>query len=163
MSSKTERPYKMVVFAGTFDHLHEGHRHLLRTALALGDTVGIGITKDVMLEGKSDRHKMQSFSERLEALNQFLSAEGANHRCQIFPIDTPEGGADRMQGLEALVVSDELSVVENAFRINELRRRNRLRPFHIVVVPRVRTSDGRPLSSSRRRAGEDFDPTDLVY
>ncbi|MFW9800767.1 MAG: hypothetical protein ACFFD9_10045, partial [Candidatus Thorarchaeota archaeon] len=84
-------------------------------------------------------------------------------RCSIFPIDTIEGGADEMKDLEALVVSDEISVVQNAFDINEKRTKNGLRRFHIIIVPRVRTLDGRPLSSSRIREGESFDSASLVY
>jgi len=157
------RPYRKVVFAGTFDRLHEGHRHLLRTALRLGDKVAIGVTSDKMLEGKPNQEKIQSFEERRDAVLRFLEKENAIERAEIFPIDTVEGGADRMEDLDALVVSDEIKVVQNAFRINDLRARNGLRRFHIIVVPRVRTTDGRPLSSSRLRNGESFDDTELIY
>ncbi len=163
MSTRAGAPYRKVVFAGTFDRLHEGHKHLLRTALRLGETVAIGLTTDKMLEGKPERDKIQSFEDRRRALVEFLTEEGAMGRCHVFPIDTVEGGADRMEDLEALIVSDEISVVQNAFRINELRWRNGLRRFHIIVVPRVRTEDGRPLSSSRLRAGEDFTGQRLIY
>jgi len=157
------RPYRKVVFAGTFDRLHKGHRHLLRTALRLGDKVAIGVTSDKMLEGKPNQEKIQSFEERRDAVLRFLEKENAIERAEIFPIDTVEGGADRMEDLDALVVSDEIKVVQNAFRINDLRARNGLRRFHIIVVPRVRTTDGRPLSSSRLRNGESFDDTELIY
>ena len=68
-----------------------------------------------------------------------------------------------MVDIEALIVSDEISVVENAFEINVKRAKNGLRRFHIIVVPRVRTPDGRPLSSSRIRNGEEFNLEDLVF
>ncbi|MHA1653767.1 MAG: pantetheine-phosphate adenylyltransferase [Candidatus Thorarchaeota archaeon] len=163
MKESGRRPYHKVVFAGTFDRLHEGHRHLLRTALRLGDKVAIGVTSDKMLEGKPNREKIQSFEERRDAVLRFLEKENAIERAEIFPIDTVEGGADRMEDLDALVVSDEIKVVQNAFRINDLRARNGLRRFHIIVVPRVRTTDGRPLSSSRLRNGESFDDIELIY
>ena len=163
MPDSSQWPYKSVIFAGTFDHLHEGHKHLLRTALRLGEHVGIGLTTDEMLEGKRERDKIQSFKERRDALQRFLMEESAVERCSIFPIDTVEGGADKMKEIDALIVSDEIKVVENAFRINDMREQNGLRRFHIVVVPRVRTKDGQPLSSSRIRAGENFDNMELVY
>jgi phosphopantetheine adenylyltransferase len=60
-------------------------------------------------------------------------------------------------------VSDEIKVVQNAFEINEKRVKNGLKQFHIIIIPRVRTPDGRPLSSSRIRDGEEFDENTLVY
>ncbi|MHA1903864.1 MAG: pantetheine-phosphate adenylyltransferase [Candidatus Thorarchaeota archaeon] len=155
--------YKKVVFAGTFDHLHEGHRHLLRTALRIGEKVSIGLTTDKMLEQKSEQEHIQSYKERESELQAFLQKESNSNQFSIFPIDTKEGGADRMEDLEALVVSDEIKVVNNAFEINELRAANGLSRFHIIVVPRIRTRDGRPLSSSRRRHGEDFKRDEIVF
>jgi pantetheine-phosphate adenylyltransferase len=155
--------YGKVVFAGTFDHLHEGHKHLLRNASKLGKQVAIGLTSDRMLDTKSKKHLVQSYAERHGELEAFLKAEGIFERCLIFPIDTVEGGADEMEDLEALIVSDEIKVVQNAFEINEKRVGNGLKQFHIIIIPRVRTPDGRPLSSSRIRDGEEFDENTLVY
>ncbi len=156
-------PYDKVVFAGTFDHLHEGHKHLLRTALSLGQHVAVGLTTQKLLQEKDMNDKMESYQEREEALWEFLESEEQAGRCTIFPINTVEGGADEMEDLDALIVSDEIRVVKNAFRINDLRAENNLKRFHIIVVPRVRTKDGRPLSSSRRRKGEKFDGVQLIY
>jgi pantetheine-phosphate adenylyltransferase len=156
-------PYRKVVFAGTFDHLHQGHKHLLRTAFSLGKKVAIGLTTDEMIQHKSGKENIQSQEERHKAIKDFIKSQGNQERCEIFLIDTIEGGADTMEDLDALIVSDEISVVENAFRINNLRFENGLRRFHIIVVPRVRSLDGEPLSSSRRREGESFDNLDLVY
>ncbi|MHA2002718.1 MAG: pantetheine-phosphate adenylyltransferase [Candidatus Thorarchaeota archaeon] len=155
--------YGKVVFAGTFDHLHEGHKHLLRAASKLGKKVAIGLTSDRMLDSKFKRHLVQSYSQRHGVLEAFLREEKIIERCSIFPIETMEGGADEMEDLEALIVSDEIKVVENAFEINDKRIRKGLKRFHIIVIPRVRTPDGKPLSSSRIRDGEEFDDDALVY
>ena len=155
--------YNNVVFAGSFDHLHEGHKHILRTAFRIGKRVGIGLTTDSMLYYKEQRNLIQSFPMRLEVLEDFIRTECGQNRCAIFPIDTKEGGADKMEDLEALIISDEITVVQNAFEINQLRINNGLKRFHIVIVPMVRTPDGRPLSSSRIRAGETYDPKTLIY
>ncbi|MFX0055059.1 MAG: pantetheine-phosphate adenylyltransferase [Promethearchaeota archaeon] len=156
-------PYGKVVFAGTFDHLHEGHKHLLRTASKLGKRLAIGLTSDRMLDSKSKRHLVQSYSQRHGVLEAFLREEQIIDKCSIFPIETMEGGADEMEDLEALIVSDEIKVVENAFVINDKRIKKGLKRFHVIVIPRVRTPDGKPLSSSRIRDGEEFDSDDLVY
>ncbi|MFW9910027.1 MAG: pantetheine-phosphate adenylyltransferase [Candidatus Thorarchaeota archaeon] len=156
------RLYKKVVFAGTFDHLHQGHKHLLRTALKLGNILAVGLTTDKMLQKKAAKEKIQSYEERKNALVEFFSEEGVMERCQIFPINTKEGGADTMEDLEALIISDEPSVVQTAFEINESRAKGGLKRFHIIIIPRVRSSDGRPLSSSRIREGERFND-DLIF
>jgi cytidyltransferase-like protein len=152
-----------VVFAGTFDHLHEGHRHILRTAFRLGKQVDIGLTSDSMLEFKSDKKLIQPYHERKAELEKFVADELDSERFSIFEINTTEGGADKMEGLEALIVSDEIGVVQSAFDINQMRFDNGLKRFHIVVIPRVRTDDGRPISSSRIRRGEIFHTDELIY
>ena len=116
-----------------------------------------------MLTQKKRGAWIQSYKERRQALAEFIIPECGLHRCDIFPIETKEGGADKMKDLEALVVSDEIGVVQMAFDINAMRAENGIPRFHIVVVPRVRTKDGRPLSSSRIRDGESFTDNELVY
>jgi pantetheine-phosphate adenylyltransferase len=155
--------YNNVVFAGTFDRLHEGHKHIMRTAFRLGQHVAIGLTTDKMLYSKSNRENIQSYEERYYELEQFLKAECDIERASIFPIETKEGGGDTLEDLDALIVSDEIGVVQNTFDINQLIINNGLRRFHIVIIPMVRSLDGRPLSSSRIRAGEVFDTENLIY
>jgi phosphopantetheine adenylyltransferase len=116
-----------------------------------------------MLQKKKNKHLIQSYAERHEELENFINIECDEERCSIFPIDTKEGGADKMEDLEALIVSDEIGVVQNAFDINQKRIDNGLKRYHIIIIPRVRTPDGRPLSSSRIRDGETFDLDSLIY
>jgi pantetheine-phosphate adenylyltransferase len=116
-----------------------------------------------MLQYKSDRELIQKYDERYAELRKFIQSEFDPKRGSIFPIETREGGADKMKDLDALVVSDEIGVVQNAFDINQMRIDNGLRRFHIIVIPRVQTSDGRPLSSSRTRRGEIFHEDELIY
>jgi cytidyltransferase-like protein len=155
--------YNEVVFAGTFDRLHEGHKHIMRTAFKLGRHVAIGLTTDKMLGSKSNRENIKPYVERYKELKMFLKNECDLKRASIFPIDTIQGGGDTLEELDALIVSDEIGVVQNAFDINQLRINNGLRRFHIVIIPMVRSLDGRPLSSSRIRAGEVFDTKNLIY
>jgi pantetheine-phosphate adenylyltransferase len=116
-----------VVFAGTFDHLHEGHKHIIRTAFKLSHTVSLGLTTDRMLAYKSDKDLIQKYDERYEELEKFINSEFGSEVSNIFPIETREGGADTMKDLEALIVSDEIGVVQNAFDINQMRIDNGLR------------------------------------
>ena len=125
--------------------------------------MALGLTTDQMLAYKSDRKLIQSYNERHAELEKFIQSEFEIERLDIFPIETTEGGADKMKDLEALIVSDEIGVVQNAFDINQMRIDNGLKRFHIIVIPRVRTKDGRPLSSSRIRRGEIFHEDELIY
>ena len=125
--------------------------------------MAIGLTTDKMLQNKTNKHLLQSFEERQGRIEKFIETECDVDRCSIFSIDTREGGADSMDELDALIISDEIGVVQNAFDINQMRIDNGLTRFHIIIIPRVRTTDGRPLSSSRKRNGEIFDPDTLIY
>lgn len=116
-----------------------------------------------MLQNKTNKHLLQTFKERHGEVENFIETECEGDRCSIFSIDTREGGADTMDDLDALIISDEIGVVQNAFDINQMRVDNGLTRFHIIIIPRVRTTDGRPLSSSRKRNGEIFDPDSLIY
>jgi pantetheine-phosphate adenylyltransferase len=126
-------------------------------------TVAFGLTTDQMLAYKSDRKLIQPYEERHKELEKFIQSNFEKERASIFSIETTEGGADKMKDLDALIVSDEIGVVQNAFDINQKRIDNGLRRFHIIVIPRVRTKDGRPLSSSRIRRGETFHEDELIY
>ena len=163
MLESNDWQYNKVVFAGTFDHLHEGHKHIIRQAFRLSKTVALGLTTDQMLAYKSDRKLIQPYDERFAELEKFIQTEFEIERSSIFPIETTEGGADKIEDLEALIVSDEIGVVQNAFDINQMRIDKGLKRFHIIVIPRVRTKDGRPLSSSRTRRGETFHEDELIY
>jgi len=123
----------------------------------------VGLTTDKMLKKKSKKHLIQSYQERYNTLENFIKTECEIERCTIIPIETKEGGGDKMEDLEALIISDEIGVVQNAFDINQMRIDNGLKRYHIIIIPRVRTLDGRPLSSSRIRDGETFDPSTLIY
>ncbi|MBS3794628.1 MAG: pantetheine-phosphate adenylyltransferase [Candidatus Thorarchaeota archaeon] len=155
--------FKKVVYAGTFDRLHEGHKRLIRKAFELGNQVGIGLSSDEMATRTRPGENILPYEDRKQALMNFIRQEGDAERCQIFKIKTVIGGGDRMEDLEALLVSDEIKVVENAFRINRMRIENGLKRFAIIIIPRVLTKDKEPVSSSRKRLGESFEDKELIY
>lgn len=156
-------PFKKVVYAGTFDRLHEGHKRLIRKAFELGEFVGLGLSSDEMATRTRPGEDILPYEKRKQVLLDFIREEGEPDRCQIFEIQTVVGGGDTMEDLEALLVSDEIKVVENAFRINRMRIENGLKRFAIVIIPRVLTKDKKPVSSSRKRLGETFEDKELIY
>ena len=54
-----EKPFKRVCLGGTFDHLHDGHRNLLKRAASMGVHVFIGLSTDALLKSKKHRDKIQ--------------------------------------------------------------------------------------------------------
>ena len=53
---------------------------------------------------------------------------------------------------EAIVVSEETA--PKAEELNRLRAQRGLRPLELVVIPMVLAEDGKPISTTRIRAGE---------
>lgn len=60
---------KILVF-GAFDGLHEGHRHFLRKARALGDYLVVALASDSGIRFLKGHDPQLTFSERASALSQ---------------------------------------------------------------------------------------------
>ena len=132
---------RTVAVAGTFDVLHDGHRALLRRAFESGDRVVVGITTDRMAsEGRDSVVPMRFRRAELEG---FLSTLG---RAEVFEIDDMYGPDAIMDGVDALVVSEE--TLGNGRVLNERRVSRGLPPMELLVVPLVRGDDGSKISAS---------------
>ncbi len=57
-----------VLTFGTFDPLHEGHRHFFKQAAALGDSLTVVVTPDAAISAEKGRKPFQSQAERREAV-----------------------------------------------------------------------------------------------
>ena len=146
-----ERPFRLVGVAGTFDMLHRGHKALLRKAFEVGDLVIIGLTTDEFA-AKMKNHEVAPYKERLAELQAFLMEEGVLDRAEVVAINDPYGPAIWDGGFEALVVSEETA--PRAEEINAIRARRGLKPLELVVIPMVKAENGKPISTTRIRAGE---------
>lgn len=49
---------------GTFDHLHIGHKLLLKTAFSISRKVVIGLTAEEMLNNKKYKSKLEDYKTR---------------------------------------------------------------------------------------------------
>jgi pantetheine-phosphate adenylyltransferase len=132
-----------VAVGGTFDRLHKGHRKLFEQALKIGDYLVVGLTSDEMIDKPAG-----TFEDRKGVLERFLG----DFPHEILRIEDPLGPAVSMKDLRYIVVSEE--TMEGAVEINEKRERKGLAPLVVSVVPMVLAEDGKPISSSRIRAGE---------
>lgn len=148
LSIQVKKPFLKVCLGGTFDHLHEGHKHLLRTASKLGQKILIGLTTEELLKSKKHREQMQSYKERERGLIQFLERTLKLSRAeyQIVPLEDPFGPAISESTLDSMICSSE--TYRGCLRINQLRARKGLRPLVITLIPLTLNKAGTKLSST---------------
>lgn len=145
--------FSLVAVGGTFDRLHVGHELMLDTAFKIGQRVLVGLSVDTVIKGKSYSKLILPYEARRSILSKFLNSRGYSGRSEILPIDDAfgnfrgVGGADKLPKLEALVVSAEPKVFRTAFKLNQARAKNNLKPICIIGVPLVEI-EGKKVSST---------------
>lgn len=137
---------------GTFDEIHAGHISLLSKAFEVGDRVIIGVTSDEFADVHKGKKLNHNFDERVANLKQAISDQFGRVNFQIAKLDSEFGPAVTTGDVGALVASAETG--EKGHRLNDIRRRNGLRPAEIIAVNIQKAEDGQPISSTRIRAGE---------
>ncbi|WP_457559203.1 pantetheine-phosphate adenylyltransferase [Candidatus Harpocratesius sp.] len=146
-----EFPYNHIGLGGSFDHLHEGHKYLLKTAFKLGKMVHIALTTEELISSKRFKDQFESYSARSTHLKAFITQElgVSKKRFSIIPLQDPLGPAITFKELEVHVSSME--TYSTAIKINEIRIKNGLTPLILVIIPLIRTSSGKKISSTRIR------------
>lgn len=140
-----------MLVAGTFDLFHAGHRSILEKAFDCGDFVIVGVTSDAMVEAGFKGHRVEPYRARLKSVEAFLAERGFSDRSSIVRIDDVYGPAISDPEAEAIVVSPETAA--RALEINEKRRRTGLKPLELIEQEFIMAADGKPIASSRIRAG----------
>ncbi|MFX1593220.1 MAG: pantetheine-phosphate adenylyltransferase [Promethearchaeota archaeon] len=142
---------KKVGLGGTFDHLHEGHKLLLETALSISEFVEIGLTSQDLLKNKQYASKLEDYQTRKEKLKTFISSIADLERISIVEIknwaDMDKYAQD--PEYEGLVVSQE--TYENATKLNENREKKGLNPLILIVIPLLKDQDKNRISSTSIR------------
>ena len=62
----------LVGTGGTFDHLHDGHKLLIETALKVSNKVVIGLTSQKMLKRKRFADLIEDYNTRKKNLEDFI-------------------------------------------------------------------------------------------
>ncbi|MFH0848082.1 MAG: pantetheine-phosphate adenylyltransferase [archaeon] len=146
------KKYGIVAVGGTFDVFHSGHKALLREAFSAGKMVLIGLVTDSFAKHMAKSHPIASYQARLRVVSDFLEAEDVASRAQVVPLDDAYGIAASDLSIDALVVSSE--TLRTGEKINEVRASNGLPPLALVRVELVNAQNGKPISTTRIRAGQ---------
>lgn len=144
--------YNTIICGGTFDRLHDGHKHFLRKIFSLGNRVLIGLTSDSYVGGNK-KGNIQPFQERLEQLKTFLAKEGLLIRAEVFPIQDVYGKAlDESLPIDCIMVTQ--ATQNGAEEINTKRKELGLSELPIHVIPLIKHEGPVALSSTNIREGQ---------
>ena len=143
----------LVATGGTFDYIHIGHIKLLSTAFEISDHVIIGLTSDRFVK----KYKLTSsiknnYLRRLLNLKKYILLNFKDANYTILKLEDEFGPVISSSQIQAIVVSEETLV--KVKQINEIRISNCLEPLRVIVVEIAKSSDGKPISSTRIRNGE---------
>ena len=144
------KQFHFVAAAGTFDHIHKGHRAFLSKAFEVGERVLIGVTSDEMVRGKHFAGAILPYDDRIRELTAFLE-ERFSARYTIVQISDIYGPAVTDTSLEAIVVTQDTK--KNALELNRKRTEKGLLELSIVEVEFVQDIEGEPIASTQIRRG----------
>ncbi len=140
---------KLIGMGGTFDHLHEGHKYLLRTALSLSENVVIGLTTQKMLINKRFPSKIQGYEIRKKNLEIFISSITDLNRVKIIGLVDPYGPPIHEPEYEGILASQE--TYNGALEINKIREKKGFNPLIIIIIPLLKGEDNIRYSSTAIR------------
>ncbi len=119
-------------------------------AHSLGHHILIGITSPHFLEHVAKKEfieKIQSYEIRQKAIEDYLLKKSKSD-WTIISIDDKWGGATEHEA-DAMIVSEES--FQEGVRINQVRKKNNIRPLTLVVIPRILDDDGFLITSTSIR------------
>ena len=134
---------------GTFDHLHKGHKLLIKTALSISNNLVIGLTTRRLLKNKNYVSKLEDYETREKNLKKFISSFTDLKRVEIIELNEPYGPPINDPEYEGLVVSQD--TYPNALKMNEIREKKGFEPMIIITIPLIKGEDNKKLSSTSIR------------
>ena len=143
--------FNITALGGTFDIIHVGHIELIQKAVSISDKIIIGLTSDAFIS-KNDKKIINNFEQRSENLEKIIHEKFPDCSFEIAKLDDDFGPAVIQGDVDALVVSEETS--KKGAILNALRKKRKLAPVEIIIVPMKMASDGNRISSTRIRNSE---------
>ena len=134
---------------GTFDHLHEGHKFLIKTALSISNNIVIGLTTEKSLKNKKAASKLENYETRKRNLEDFIKTIADINRVQIIELNDIYGPPINEHEYDGIVVSQETYNV--AIKINEIRESKGFKPLIIIVIRIIKDENKQKISSTSIR------------
>jgi len=134
---------------GTFDHLHDGHKFLIKTALLFSKKIVICLVTENLLKNKKHAAKIENYKKREQNLKDFIDSIGYLNRVEIVPLNDPYGPPVHEPEYEGIIASQE--TYKNALKINEIRESKSFTPLIIIVIPMIKDRNKNILSSTAIR------------
>ena len=129
----SKRQFNKVWTGGTFDHFHEGHRELLKTAFDAGDYVVIGITTNNLVKNKRYSELIQPLEERMTNVRKWLDEQFGSERYEMTILDSVYTNACLDPALEANIICFKTEV--HGDDINRMRRERGVPELALVSSP----------------------------
>jgi pantetheine-phosphate adenylyltransferase len=134
---------------GTFDHLHEGHKSLIKTALSFSNKIVIGLTTEKLLKNKKAASILEDYETRKRNLEDFIKTIADINRVQIIELNDIYGPPINEPEYDGIVVSQETYKV--AEKINAIREGKGFTPLIIIVIPIIKDENNQKISSTSIR------------
>jgi pantetheine-phosphate adenylyltransferase len=134
---------------GTFDHLHEGHKYLITTALSVSEKIVIGLTTEKLLKNKKFFSKLEDYKTREKNLRSFIKTIVDSNRVEIMELNDLYGPPINEPEYEGIIVSQE--TYKTAVKINEIREQKGFKPLIIIVIPIIKDKNNNKISSTAIR------------
>lgn len=140
--------FQKIVLGGTFNRLHPGHRYFLSMAGYYAKKVSVGLCSDQMVKIRKEYQKnIQTFKERRGALEEYLKK--INLRFEIVEINDIYGPAIQDEEAEAILLTEDTYL--NGEKINRIRKKNKLKELHYIILPYLLDKTGKKISSRNRQ------------
>ena len=146
-----QEKFKHIILGGTFDRLHPGHEKLINAAIALGEKISIGLSSGELLVNKTLGNLIRPFEERRSGILDYVKETHGDVDIQIYPISDRFGGADIRDDFDAIIISEEPSVVANTVTLNKERKKNGLKSLCVIKLMMVLDESGKRYSSTTMR------------
>ena len=140
--------FQKIVLGGTFSRLHPGHRYFLSMAGYYAKKVIVGLCSDRMVKIRKKRRKdAQTFEKRRGATKEELKKIGLSF--EIVEINDIYGPAIKDKEIEAILLTED--TYPNGEKINRIRKKNKLKELHYIILPYLLDKTGKKISSRNRQ------------
>lgn len=133
-SRETLKRFSKILFAGTFDHLHHGHKTILiKSLLMTTSTLYVAVTTQSLVSRKLCAEAIQPFEIRRERVREFIESirPPCQSRVDVVILETSDGiaPADKLD-FDALIVTSE--TIAGGILVNQVREKNGLHTVELV-------------------------------